>query len=109
MFHKCIFLLSNILPQLCHSKNITSALKSLLKNEFTEDSFLCKDHNTLDLLLTYVSKFHVFVWIKNINKILKGKQKVGNSSDTIKIDAAKKFEKHLKYSKKIKAMKCLNT
>ncbi|XP_057667247.1 uncharacterized protein LOC130900566 [Diorhabda carinulata] len=108
IFNKCIFLLSNILPQLCHLANITSVLRSLLKNEFTEDVFRCEDHDTFKSFLYYVSKFHLFVWLKNINKIVKGKQKVEKSSDKMKIYAAQKFEKQLKYSKKMKNLKCLN-
>lgn len=107
-FQKCIFIISNILPQLCYKQNIIRLIKIVLKNLCNEDIFMCEKHDVKKIFWHYVSVFHLHVWIKNVNSILKGKQALTKSStDTIKIYASRKFEKHRSYLKKVQRMKNL--
>lgn len=100
-FQKCIFHLSNILSQICFYNNITDHLKIILKNICNDHVFKCENHNLNELIINYVINFHLHVWIKNINRILKGKLAVGNTTDTIKVYAGKKFAKRHTYMKKV--------
>ncbi|XP_030765395.1 uncharacterized protein LOC115889514 [Sitophilus oryzae] len=105
-FQKCIFIMSNILPQICHSQNITTLIKKILNELCKEKIFCCNKHDVKKLICDYISVFHLNVWIKNVNAILKGKQVINKSSiDRLKIYASKKFEKHRNYCSRVRRMK----
>lgn len=94
VFQKCIFSLTEAVPQVCHLKNISKILKSILINVCKDDKFHCKNHNLKSMLCNYIIQFHLYVWTKNVNKILKGKLTVSpRTTDRIKLYAFEKFKK----------------
>lgn len=100
-FQKCIFHLTKLLPQICFYNNVTGHLKIILRHLCADNFFNCELHNLKELIIKYIINFHLYVWIKNVNRILKGKQSAKNTTDKIKVYASKKFAKRQKYLKKI--------
>lgn len=66
---ECIFHLTKLLPQIYFYDNVT------VHQEIILHIYKCKIYN--------LKKFHVHIWIKNVNKMLKGKKRIENTADII--------------------------
>lgn len=108
LFHVCIRVLATILPKVCYIANLKLVLQYYLVT-YTDfsNTFNCNVHNMLTLFLNNICKFHVNIWCKNINRILKGKDK-RKYKDHIKILASNKYFKMKNAALKIKKTKNLN-
>ncbi|XP_030758398.1 uncharacterized protein LOC115884077 [Sitophilus oryzae] len=101
IFKKCIYILENTVPRICHKNNIGSILKFIILTNI--NSLLnCTQHDTLDMVISFIVDFHLNTWTKRVNKILKGKIQCTSSSDPIKILARKQFLKHKSFSLKMR-------
>ncbi|KAL1512446.1 hypothetical protein ABEB36_002037 [Hypothenemus hampei] len=99
-FQKCIHILTYILPQVCYYFNIAKVFETVLNHACKDQIFTCKNHDIANFLLNFIICSHILVWTKNVNRILKGKQPIGSTSDPIKIYAKRKFLAHQRFLKK---------
>ncbi|CAG9829804.1 unnamed protein product [Diabrotica balteata] len=103
LFEKIIFILQQIVPKVCHYKNLKKILFGIMYNECKSFTFICEKHQILKHILNYVISFHLLIYAKNITKILQGKLKVKSGcNDPIKNYAQKKFYSHKKYVNTLK-------
>lgn len=100
IFMKVCYILSKVLPKICHNRNLKLNLFQLLK-EHIHFAHNCPDHTLKDIFLNYAIIFFIKTWVKNINRSLNGlDQHVSHLiADPIRKKAQQKYLKSRKYRK----------
>lgn len=107
LFRKCNDVLHYFLPKVCANRNVKSNLVSYL-HVLIPNSLTCSDHEGFQMFTEMFVIFYIHMWVKNVNKILKG----GDSrrlaiNDPIKRKAQIIYLKHRASKKKIRQTKQL--
>lgn len=71
ILEKILTIVTKTINSLCNKSKISMKMKSLV-NRNIEFNFSCTIHNLQDILTEQVITFFLFVWCKNLNRILTG-------------------------------------
>ncbi len=111
LFSLCAAASHVYLPMICTDNNVSAKLR-LIYLKFIQDDvhlkFECQKHNVLNMFVNSFSEFYIFLWISNVNNILKGVESHhGNVNDEIKKLAEKRYSTYKKRKTAVDEMKKL--
>lgn len=97
IFCQCIHVMQHSLPKICYKYNVSKTVQHILKLNVDFQGFNCQEHNVTDRFVLQLTEFYIFTYIKNVNRILKGKIIPKSSNDSIKTFAINYVRKHRKH------------
>lgn len=105
VFTKCNEILHHFLPTLCHEDRVKEKIL-ITVDKLVNNIFHCQKHNIFRTFVNLFVNFYIYMWCKNVNRILKGEDS-RNINDSIKVAARQFFEKNCKKNVRIRNVKQL--
>lgn len=107
LFRKYSYNLSVYIDKYCYAKNLSLVLRQVFSQEDFK-YFTCPIHSIKNIFSEVLTKFYIFVWVKNINNSLKGKferVKDRRNYNKIRYLACQRYQKYKKRQQKYQKMK----